>query len=266
MDTLTISDLMVLLVEPSSAQGRIIRERLTGSGVREQLWARDGHSALEMMRQQQPDLVISAMHLPDMTGTELVQAMRAEPGLEAMPFMLVSSETDEAQLDPIRQAGAIALLPKPFEPVDLRRALAAALDYIVPDSAGLADIDIGELQVLVVDDSRMARRHIMRVLNNIGIEHITEAENGVQAAELIGQSYFDLLVTDYNMPEMDGQALVRYVREHSSQRAIPILMVTSERDASRLSAVRQAGTSAICDKPFETATVRSLIGQILSQD
>ena len=264
MESLTIADLVVLLVEPSSAQGRIIGRALDDSGISGHLWARDGRSALEMMRQSVPDLVISAMHLPDMTGTELVQAMRRDAALEDMPFMLVSSETDEARLDPIRQAGAIALLPKPFIPADLRRALVAAVDFIVPGHEALSDVDLAELEVLVVDDSLTARRHIKRVLNNIGMERITEAANGREAAELIGRQYFDLLVTDYNMPEMDGQALVRFVREHSSQRAIPILMVTSERDDSRLAAVRQAGTSAICDKPFETATVRELIAQILA--
>lgn len=52
---------------------------------------------------------------------------------------------------------------------------------------------------------------------------------------------FDLVVTDYNMPEMDGENLTRFIRERSSQRSIPVLMVTSEGALSRLSAVQQAG-------------------------
>ena len=116
-----------------------------------------------------------------------------------------------------------------------------------------------------VDDSAMARKHIARVLNNLGIHNITTAENGRQAMELIERNFFDLVVTDFNMPEMDGEALTRYIRERSSQRSIPVLMVTSEESGSRLSAVQQAGVSGICDKPFDTATVKQMIRQMLVQ-
>ncbi len=261
---LTVADLLVMLVEPSAVQRKIITQRLEETGVRSVLGEESGGAALTAMGEEVPDLVISAMHMPDMTGSELVQRMRADAALAAVPFMLVSSETDETSLDAVRQAGAIAILPKPFAPRELQRALHAAVDYIVPDTSALADFDPELLRVLVVDDSLTARRHIRRVLSNLGIEHIDEAGNGHEAVEMLAAGLYDLLVTDYNMPEMDGRELVEHVREKSSQSSIPILMVTSESNESRLSAVRQAGTSAICDKPFETASVRALIADLLS--
>ena len=75
----------------------------------------------------------------------------------------------------------------------------------------------------------------------------------------------DLVVTDYNMPEMDGREFVEYVRSRSWQRSVPILMVTSETDQGRLAAVEEAGVSGICDKPFEPAVVRCLLARMLSQ-
>ena len=263
METLTISELFVMLVEPSSTQGRIICERLEEAGVVEPSWKKEGADALTAMPEEQPDLIISAMHLPDMTGTDLVKTMRNTPELADIPFMLVSSETDEHYLEPIRQAGAIAILPKPFESDDLKRALYATLDYITPNTDLLEDIDPAAIKTLVVDDSAMARNHIVKVLSNIGIEKITQVENGKEAIDLLQADYFDLLVTDYNMPEVDGQELVRYVRNESSQSSIPIIMVTSETDQSRLTAVRQSGVSAICDKPFETSSVLSLLKQLM---
>ncbi len=263
MESLTIAELFVMLVEPSSTQARIICERLEEAGTVNPSWKKDGKSALAAMPEEQPDLIISAMYLPDMTGIDLVRAMRDTPELTEMPFMLISSETDEHYLEPIRQAGAIALLPKPFATGDLKRALYATLDYITPNTELLEDLNPAAIKTLVVDDSLMARNHISRVLNNIGIESITQVENGKEAIEALQADYFDLLVTDYNMPEMDGQELVRYVRDNSTQGSIPIIMVTSETDESRLSAVRQAGVSAICDKPFETRSVLSLLQQIL---
>jgi two-component system chemotaxis response regulator CheY len=73
----------------------------------------------------------------------------------------------------------------------------------------------------------------------------------------------DLVVTDYNMPEMDGKALVDHIRQRSWQASVPILMVTSESDFGRLAAVEEAGVSGICDKPFDAATVRRLLGRML---
>jgi len=265
MEPLTISDLFVMLVEPSGIQSRIICQRLEEAGAIKPLWKKNGAGALEAMPEAGPDLVISAMHLEDMTGAELVRTMREDPALADIPFMLISSETDEQYLDPIRQAGAIALLPKPFAPEDLKRALCATLDYMAPNTQLLAELDLANVKTLVVDDSLTARRHITRVLNNIGIENITQAENGKEAIEFLQSDYFDLLVTDYNMPELDGRELVKYVRDASTQCSIPIMMVTSETDESRLTAVRQSGVSAICDKPFETASVQALLRQLLAE-
>jgi len=102
------------------------------------------------------------------------------------------------------------------------------------------------------------------VLNNMGICDITTANNGIEAVDRIESAFFDLIVTDYNMPEMDGETLTRFIREQSSQRSIPILMVTSEGDQNRLSAVQQAGVSGICDKPFDVVSVRQMIRRLLA--
>ena len=262
--TIGFEDLSICLVEPSNVQGNIIRQRLEEEGVHNVQLFPDGLTALEGIRNYPPDLVISAMYLPDMTGTDLVIRMREDEdrNVRDVPFMLISSETRLAMLEPVRQAGAVAILPKPFAPEDLHRALLATVDLIHPSTESL-DVVIEDLRVLVVDDSGMARRHIRRVIENLGIEHIDEAENGRQAVEMIESTFYDLVFSDYNMPEMDGEMLTRYIRERSSQKSIPVILVTSERDSGRLSAVQQAGVSAICDKPFEPSVVRELIQRAL---
>jgi len=82
----------------------------------------------------------------------------------------------------------------------------------------------------------------------------------------LANNFFDLVVTDYNMPEMDGKELTEYIRNHSQQASIPILMVTSEASHSHLAGVKQSGVSAMCDKPFEPSMVKSLIRSILTAD
>lgn len=263
---LNLSDLAISVVEPSPTQWRIISGQLNQMGVTRLDHFKEAGAALTDMRGFKPDLVISAMHMPDMTGTQLVQAMRSEAELEAIPFMLISSEESDYYLEPIRQAGVIAILPKPFQAQDLTRALYSTLEFIEPDQSLLEEVRLDELSVLVVDDSLTARKHICRVLNNLGIDEITQAVNGQEAVEVMGRRFFDLIVTDYNMPEMDGKELTQYIRQHSHQRSVPVLMVTSEASHSHLAGVKQSGVSALCDKPFEPREVKSLIRKILSAD
>lgn len=259
MRSISINQLAVLLVEPSSTQHRIIAGHLEQLGVPALDWVQTAADALARMDEVEPDLVISAMHLPDMTGTELVQKLRSSDKLQHIPFMLISSETDVRYLIPLRQAGVIAILPKPYELEQLRRALYTTVDFLEPDVDELQDYAIGELRVLVVDDSLTSRHHIKRILNRMGVNNVVEAENGMQGAELIEKEFFDLVVTDYNMPEMDGKEFTQYIRQRSRQAGIPILMITSESDTQRLASVQQSGISALCDKPFEPETIKRIL-------
>lgn len=260
----SIENLTVLVVEPSLTQYKIIDSHLRSLGVSMVERIKDGQSALAGMRQSHPDLVISAMYLPDMTGTDLVYAMRDDPVLAEIAFILISSETKVRYLEPIRQAGALAILPKPFATANLKKALFTTLDFLFPDEAFSAQYMPEEMRVLIVDDSVTSRHYIRKVLSNLGIQHFAEAENGKLAIELMQTQYFDIIVTDYNMPEMDGDEFVRYVRNESSQASVPILMVTSVSDSNRLASVQQAGISAICDKPFDPQSVKDILAKILS--
>jgi len=264
METISINDLVITVVEPSTMQQHIIDKHLKLLNINNVNYCDKGQTTLAHLENDKPDLVISSMYLPDMTGIELVTSIRANPIVEDVAFMLISSETAFEMLEPIRQAGVVAILPKPFSTSDFSRAIFTTLEFINPDTIMLDGIDIDNLETLVVDDSPLARKHITKVLNNIGIEKISYAENGKIAINIINQHFFDLVVTDYNMPEMDGEILTKQIRENSNQKSIPILMVTSEGDESRLAAVQQAGVSGICDKPFETETVKMLIKQMLA--
>ncbi|MGA7801972.1 MAG: response regulator [Gammaproteobacteria bacterium] len=263
MKSITIDKLDVLLVEPSTTQQRIIADYLTGFGVRTLLCVRDAASALARMEGAPPDLVISAMHLPDMTGTELIHTMRSRERLRDIPFMLVSSETDIRYLEPLRQAGVIAILPKPFEADQLQRSLYTTLDFLEPDALNLRNYSPDELRVLIVDDSTTSRHFVRQILERMGIEQFSEAADGRAAQEMIDREFFDLIVTDYHMPEMDGKELIAYIRAQSSQPGVPILMVTGESDCNRLAALEQSGVSAIFDKPFDVETLRTVIEKAL---
>lgn len=259
------AELTILLVEPSSTQLKIIMRQLQQAGVRKIDGAANGAAAMELIEQYPPDLIISAMYLPDMTAADLLLQIRADARHQNCNFMLISSETDFNTLEPLRQGGVVAILPKPFVPADLRRALRTTLDYLDPQELNLQSYDVAHLRVLLVDDSLTARNHIGRVLSDLGIGYIAKAENGVDAVTLLKQDDFDLVITDLNMPDMDGQALTKYIRSELGNSFIPILMVTSEQNQTRLDQVQQAGISALLDKPFEPETIRATLYRVLDE-
>lgn len=260
----SLSDLSLLLVEPSSMQERAIRSQLTELGIVSCQIAKSGGEALAALRIAPPSAVVSSLYLPDMTGADLVFAMRNTSEFVLTPFILVSSETRIQVLDPIRQSGACFIVPKPCTAQHLRRALAAAADTLIPIPVAMATEELEQLRVLLVDDSPTTRRFLRHLLESLGIQRIVEAGNGQEAVAKLSDTLVDLVMTDYNMPEMDGQQLTEYIRQQSWQSSVPILMVTSESNSSRLAAVEQAGVSAICDKPMEPAEIRRLIESLLS--
>lgn len=259
-----IDGLDVFLVEPSHTQQLIIQQHLQASGIEAVSCLSSGAETLAQLRHRKPDLIISAMYLPDMTGIDLIHAIRSDSESYEMAFLLISSETNINYLEPIRQAGAIGILPKPFSQQELETALVATVDYLHPHKIDLDHFDVEDVRVLVVDDSEFSRKFITRILNNIGIENIVCAVDGKQGFELLHQQYFDLVITDFNMPKMDGLQLVKNIRNDGEHVSIPILMVTSEQNSNRLAAIEKAGVSAILDKPFEPVSIKRLIAQMLN--
>lgn len=269
MHAINIADLSILLIEPSTTQLKVIVQHLRGEGVSTIEGVGSAADALKLLQTgSPPDLIISSLYLPDMTAVELVEQLRHDPKLHTIPFMLISSESSFSVLDAIRQAGVVAILPKPFAHEDLKNALRATIEFIDPQEISLEHYDIENVRVLVVDDSNLARKHICRVLNNMGIVKITEARDGKEGVELFEQHQdgFELIVTDYNMPIMDGQQLIKYIRQVLGNSIVPILMVTSEDNQTRLSNVHKAGVSAICDKPFDPHTVKEMLYRVLEPD
>ncbi|MDF2177160.1 response regulator [Aliiglaciecola sp. CAU 1673] len=263
MVSISRSELQILLVEPSDTQRKIISNMLAKEQIGRIETAGSVKDALDKIHAHQPDLVVSAMYFEDGTGLELLTQIKQDSKTQSVSFMLVSSEFRPAKLEEFKQAGVVAILPKPFEPIHLNRAVNATLDLINTEELELELFDIAEVRVLLVDDSRLARNHIRRVLEGMGLEKITEAENGAQALTLLKDFTFDLLVTDYNMPEMDGRELSEFVRFNPDTAHIPIIMVTSEANSAHMANIQQTGVNALCDKPFEPAEVRKMLSTLL---
>jgi len=260
---LEIKDLTVLLIEPSSTQSKYLVNVLSEHGIDKVDVCGTGQQAIEMAASLQPDLIISTMYLDDMTAIELLKRLRQQHNTQDLNFMLVSSETDMDMLDQVKQAGVLAVLPKPFDKRDFATALNAARDTIEVNQLDLDEIEIESLVGLIVDDSKTARRHVLKLLNACGVEKIVEAENGLEAIEVLKIQNVDFIISDYNMPHMNGEELANHLK-NSEYSYLPILMVTSEQDNSRLSAVKQAGVCALFDKTIGPASLKGALQSALN--
>lgn len=260
--SLLLAGVSFLLVEHSRLQTRVISGQMAELGVELIRTATSGEEAWAALQSQRPDVVVCAMHLQDMTGADLIRRMRDDPKLKDVAFVLISSETDYDLLEPVRQSGTAAILPKPFDLSSLRQALMAAADFS-PHAVRAHNLRLTGLRVLIADDSRSARRHARRVLENLGAQNLTEAVNGREAIEFLAETQFDLIVTDWHMPECDGLELTRHIRHDPRHRHVPVLMITSETEQSRLDDALRTGVSAICPKVFDPQSVAGILNSLL---
>jgi two-component system chemotaxis response regulator CheY len=105
-------------------------------------------------------------------------------------------------------------------------------------------------RIVVVEDSGSIREAIAFALQKSGFE-VSSAANGLEATELLDGGKFDLVLTDYHMPEMNGLELIRWVRAKEQYKRIPILVLTTENQREVILQARQTGASGWIPKPFE---------------
>jgi len=104
------------------------------------------------------------------------------------------------------------------------------------------------MKVLLADDSKTMRTIQVRCLKSLGVDQVTEAEDGRRAIEAFDKDSFDIVLTDWNMPVMDGLSFLKEIRQRNQ--SIPVILITTEAERSRVVTAIQAGCSDYLTKPF----------------
>ncbi len=107
-----------------------------------------------------------------------------------------------------------------------------------------------QTKVLVVDDFSTMRRIVMNILKGLGYNNLVEAEDGAQAYSKVQEGGFGFVVSDWNMPNMDGLEFLQKVRSNAEFKDLPFLMITAETEKEKVVAAIQAGVSNYIVKPF----------------
>jgi two-component system chemotaxis response regulator CheY len=122
-----------------------------------------------------------------------------------------------------------------------------------------------EARFLIVDDFSTMRRIVRNLLKEIGFNNAEEAEDGQIALNMLKSTKFDFVVSDINMPNMNGFELLKNIRSDDALKAIPVLMVTAEAKKEDIVAAAQGGASGYIVKPFTKATLEEKVQKIMQK-
>ena len=125
--------------------------------------------------------------------------------------------------------------------------------------------DRSALKFLVVDDFSTMRRIVRNLLKELGFTNVEEAEDGAVALDKLRAAKFDFVVSDWNMPNMDGLTLLQSVRADPNLKALPFLMITAEAKKENIIAAAQAGASGYIVKPFTAGTLAEKLEKIFDK-
>ena len=120
------------------------------------------------------------------------------------------------------------------------------------------------IRILIVDDFSTMRRIIRNILKQLGFENVEEAENGADAYEKLTAEKFEFIITDWNMPVMDGLGLLKKVRTDPALKNLPVLMVTAEAEKDKVVTAIQAGVNNYIVKPFTAEVLQEKMDKIFN--
>lgn len=122
-----------------------------------------------------------------------------------------------------------------------------------------------KMKFLVVDDFSTMRRIVRNLLKELGYTNVDEAEDGAMALSKLRSESFDFVISDWNMPGMDGLAMLQAIRADAALSKLPVLMVTAEAKKENIIAAAQAGANGYVVKPFTAATLDEKLGKIFEK-
>ena len=121
------------------------------------------------------------------------------------------------------------------------------------------------MKILIVDDFSTMRRIVKNLLRDQGFNNTQEADDGLTALPMLKKVEFDFVVTDWNMPGMQGIDLLKNIRADDELKHLPVLMITAEAKREQIIEAAQAGVNGYIVKPFTAATLKEKLDKIFER-
>jgi response regulator RpfG family c-di-GMP phosphodiesterase len=243
----------ILLVEDSSMIRKYFHKVLMPLRMNI-LEAADGIIALHLIQDNQFDLIITDIDMPNLDGIELCQQLKKKPDTRSIPIIMVSSLDSDEDIDRGFQAGASVYLSK----TDVQDRLCSAVEDVLSKTSQRK-----KQIILVVDDSHIIRSIVETGLSQAGFQVVT-ASHGKEALDIIHEKKPDLILSDIAMPVMDGFALCREIQSDETLKLSPFVVMSTNSERGHMKRMLEIGAAAYIVKPFNIDQLVFLIEKILS--
>ncbi len=248
-----MSDRRILIVD-DSAVFRTSMKKILGSMNAEIILAQDGQEGLDLALQEKFDIVVSDIDMPKINGIELCRCLKNTASTQGTPVVMVSTFDSDGDVDKGFQAGASAYLSK----YAIQESLFDTVESVLSKSKFKSD-----RLVMVVDDSKVVLRIVEKGLAEAGFRVIT-AENGKKALRLLDTIQPDLILTDIEMPDINGFEFCGTVHKNPELSMVPIVAMSTKTDRGYMKRMMQNGASAYLCKPFNIDELVILVEKMLS--
>jgi len=243
----------MLIVDDSAVVRKSLTKLLEEMGAHVTA-AEDGEQGLEAALTKQFDLIITDVEMPKMGGYTLCLKLKNNPNTRGIPIIILSTQDSEEAIERGFQAGATAYLSKSEAMAQLKKTIGEVLDK---------SSFMHERTILVVDDSKTIRFLVDKGLSEAGF-HVLTATNGKEALDMIKIREPDLILSDINMPEMDGIEFCKQVKADPDWAAVPFVVMSSHSERSLVRGMIDHGATTYIVKPFNLDQLVITIENLLS--
>ena len=243
-----------ILIVDDSAVFRTSMKKILASMNAEIILAEDGQEGLNLALQEKFDIVVSDIDMPKINGIELCRSLKNTASTRGIPVVMVSTFDSDSDVDNGFQAGASAYLSKH----EIQSRLLETVESVLSKSKFK-----GDRLVMVVDDSKVVLKIVEKGLAEAGFRIIT-AENGKKALRLLDTIQPDLILSDIEMPDINGFDFCQAVHTNPDLSSIPIIAMSSKTDRGYMKRMLQNGASAYLCKPFNIDELVILVEKLLS--
>ncbi|MCP4295542.1 MAG: response regulator [Proteobacteria bacterium] len=249
-----MSDPRILIVDESASIRKTLQTRLQKISSDIQ-FARDGLSGMHKANEMKFDLILSDVEMDNMTGLEMCKELKKSKKTRSVPIILLSALDSDTDIDRGFEAGASAYLSKSSSVSQLRTTIGEVLQK--------AALNRGAT-IMVVDDSKTILRLVEASLESAGF-NVMKAENGMEALAVLKTQRPDIIISDLDMPEMDGQEFCGHLKKSEEFRDVPFMIMSANNERSTMRAMIEKGASAYIVKPFNMEQLIITVEKMLSE-
>jgi response regulator RpfG family c-di-GMP phosphodiesterase len=244
----------ILFVDAGKTLLHVVRAALSPGGFRV-VAAHDAERALALCRERTFELVLTSVLLPGMSGLEFCRRLKEENPGRYLPVVILSSSDNPLDMETAFNFGADDYLLKSFTPEMLSAKVSEHLDVVERKRHN---------KILVVDDAKLIRE-LLRHSFIKGGHCVLTAENGRQALEIAKTERPDVVVTDLEMPEMDGYTLCERIRDQPELRHTLVVIMSAWDRPSDIKRGERLGVSRYFVKPFDVEKMQLVVEQLLAE-